>query len=57
MKRPQVAWSVFFTERFGSPDFKGIALREKVKLMSEEWKALDANEKQVCTPYIPSEET
>ncbi|KAL1653537.1 hypothetical protein SLS61_004047 [Didymella pomorum] len=45
-KRPISAWNFFFAERQASPDFQGIAVPERAKLISAEWKALSAGEKQ-----------
>lgn len=45
-KRSASAWTHFFAERQASPDFKGISIRERGQLVSGEWKALSASEKQ-----------
>ncbi|KAF3049870.1 hypothetical protein E8E11_010228 [Didymella keratinophila] len=46
VKLPTSAWNFFFAERQASPDFQGIAVPERAKLISAEWKALNASEKQ-----------
>lgn len=46
VKRPKSAWTYFFSERLQSSDFKGIAVKEKTRLVADEWKALSADEKQ-----------
>jgi hypothetical protein len=48
VKHPTSAWNFFFAERQASPDFQGIGVPERAKLISAEWKALSASEKQVC---------
>lgn len=48
VKRPISAWAFFFAERQGSSDFKSMALADRTQLIAGEWKALSANEKQVC---------
>ncbi|KAF1930776.1 uncharacterized protein M421DRAFT_3069 [Didymella exigua CBS 183.55] len=45
-KRPSSAWAFFFAERQASSDFHGIAVPERARLISAEWKALSAGEKQ-----------
>lgn len=47
VKRARQAWTFFVLERAPSSDFKGIANTERLKLISEEFKALNASEKQV----------
>jgi hypothetical protein len=47
VKRTRSPWSYFFGERMHSADMKGIALKERTRLASDEWKALSAEEKQV----------
>ncbi|KAH6615077.1 hypothetical protein C7974DRAFT_403213 [Boeremia exigua] len=46
VKRPVSAWTAFNVERSPSSDFKGLLLPQVSKLLSEEWKALSASEKQ-----------
>lgn len=47
-KRPRPGWTFFFSERQASSDFQGISVPERSRLISAEWKALNASEKQVC---------
>lgn len=49
-KRTLNPWGFFFTERVTSPDFNGIKIHDRLKLISGEWKALSADEKKVCYP-------
>lgn len=52
VKRPSSAWTFFFSERIQSTDFKGIVLKEKSRLVADEWKALSGDEKQVSFPPL-----
>ncbi|OSS45617.1 hypothetical protein B5807_09694 [Epicoccum nigrum] len=45
-RHPKSAWVFFFSERLQSTDFKGIAIKPRTGLISDEWKALSAEEKQ-----------
>lgn len=48
-KLPVRAHSFFLQDRYASGDMKGLKLGDAVKLINNEWKALSASEKQVCT--------
>lgn len=46
--KPRVSsYAAFVVERHASGDLKDIAFSERSKLLSQEWKALDASEKKV----------
>lgn len=49
VKRPRSAYISFTGERRASGDFKNIGITESAKLIAEEWKALSAGEKKVCS--------
>jgi hypothetical protein len=58
VKRARTPWSFFFGERMHSADMKGIALKERTRLASDEWKALSAEEKQVSfSLFLDSDKT
>lgn len=46
----------FSISRQASGDFQNIAVQERAKLISQEWKALSEEEKQVrpCDPGVPA---
>lgn len=46
-KRPVTSYVHFSISRQASGDFNNIKIGERAKLISQEWKALDAEEKQV----------
>ncbi|KAK3720326.1 hypothetical protein LTR37_003737 [Vermiconidia calcicola] len=46
VKRPASAFIQFSVNRQASGDFKNIAVTERVKLIAQEWKALDESEKE-----------
>ncbi|KAF2761794.1 hypothetical protein EJ05DRAFT_496688 [Pseudovirgaria hyperparasitica] len=45
-KRPATSYTSFATDRYSSGDFTAIPMTEAGKLMGEEWRALNASEKQ-----------
>ncbi|KAF2869830.1 hypothetical protein BDV95DRAFT_608653 [Massariosphaeria phaeospora] len=49
VKRPTTGYMLFLGERTTSGDFKGIAVPDRTRLVSQEWKALSASEKK---PYL-----
>lgn len=48
VKRPATQFIQFSVNRQASGDFKNIPISERMKLISQEWKALNAGEKKVC---------
>lgn len=50
VKKAVSPWVQFMVTRLSSPDFKHIVVNERMKLISQEWKALDESEKQVRRP-------
>jgi hypothetical protein len=48
VKRPDSGYLKFSADRRASGDFKHITLPESTKLITQEWKELDAGDKKVC---------
>ncbi|KAI9710939.1 MAG: hypothetical protein M1820_002376 [Bogoriella megaspora] len=46
VKRPVNAYTQYVVERFTTGDFKGVKPTDATKLIGEEWKAMDASDKQ-----------
>ena len=49
VKRPISSYAQFAVNRHASGDLRNISLAERSKLISQEWKALDQQEKAVST--------
>ena len=54
VKRPASSFIQFGVSRHASGDFKNIALGDRSKLISQEWKALDESEKKVRVSWLQS---
>lgn len=54
-KKGLTAYLAFSSARQHSGDFKNIALTDRAKLIAEEWKALDAEEKEVSLQLVSRE--
>jgi hypothetical protein len=52
VKRPASQYIQFSINRQASGDFKNISIAERAKLISQEWKALNAGEKKVSALHF-----
>lgn len=49
VKRPATAFALFMTNRTASGDFRNLSNSDRMKLIGQEWKTLNEDEKKVST--------